>query len=340
MGALALIGALLMMPSVVTAQDDPLRTARDLYASAAYEEALAELSRVESSPETPATMRDKDAYRVFCLVALGRAVEAQERAESLVRSNPLLSVDQFPDASPRIATIFTGVQRRVLPPLVKEAYRTARARALENASDAHSRLLDVRKLLAMAERVGAFDETLADIRMLVDGFLELASAGEPQNRPSATTAATMPSDAASPPAATAPSNATSPPAATAPSNATLRRPSRSRPTPHLRRPRSFPLQQTPASPPRSRSTNRSPTYPPVLLDLVRRLNRPAAINVVINERGAVDDVIVTQSVTAAYRRADCRRRAHMEVQACHEGRRADSIRQPGRDQCQRKIRRR
>jgi len=288
MGALALIVALVMMPSVVTAQDDPLRTARDLYASAAYEEALAELARVESSPETPATMRDKDAYRVFCLVALGRAVEAQERAESLVRSNPLLSVDQFPDASPRIATIFTAVQRRVLPPLVKEAYRTARARALENASDAHSRLLDVRKLLAMAERVGAFDETLADIRMLVDGFLELASAGEPQNRPSATTAATMPSDAASPPAATASSNATSQPAATVPPNAA-----------------SPPAAVVPAAADKGITApiavyQPQPNVPPVLLDLVRRLNRPAAINVVINERGAVDDVVVTQSVTAAY----------------------------------------
>ena len=276
MGALALIVALVMMPSVVTAQDDPLRTARDLYASAAYEEALAELARVESSPETPATMRDKDAYRVFCLVALGRAVEAQERAESLVRSNPLLSVDQFPDASPRIATIFTTVQRRVLPPLVKEAYRTARARALENASDARSRLMDVRSLLAMAERVGAFDETLADIRMLVDGFLELASAGEPQNRPSATTAATMPSDAASPPAATAPSDAAPPPAAVVPAAADT----------GITAPIAVYQPQ--------------PNVPPVLLDLVRRLNRPAAINVVINERGAVDDVIVTQSVTAAY----------------------------------------
>ena len=276
MGALALIVALVMMPSVVTAQDDPLRTARDLYASAAYEEALAELARVESSPETPATMRDKDAYRVFCLVALGRAVEAQERAESLVRSNPLLSVDQFPDASPRIATIFTGVQRRVLPPLVKEAYRTARARALENASDARSRLMDVRSLLAMAERVGAFDETLADIRMLVDGFLELASAGEPPNRPPATTAATMPSDAASPPAATAPSDAAPPPAAVVPAAADT----------GITAPIAVYQPQ--------------PNVPPVLLDLVRRLNRPAAINVVINERGAVDDVIVTQSVTAAY----------------------------------------
>ena len=264
MGTLKLIVALLMVPSVVTAQEDPLRTARDLYASAAYEEALVELARVESSPETPATTRDKDAYRVFCLVALGRAAEAQERAESLVRSNPLLSVDQFPDASPRIATIFTDVQRRVLPPLVKEAYRTARARALENASDAPSRLQDVRKLLAMAERVGAVDETLADIGLLVDGFLELTSASETQNKPSVTTAAATPSDAAPPPAAvvsTAPNTVITPPVAV---------------------------------------YQPQPNVPPVLLDLVRRLNRPAAINVVINERGTVDDVIVTQSVTAAY----------------------------------------
>jgi len=264
MGALGLIVALLMMPSAVTAQDDPLRTARDLYASAAYEEALAELARVESSPETPTTTRDKDAYRVFCLVALGRAAEAQERAESLVRSNPLLSVDQFPDASPRIAAIFAAVQRRVLPPVVKEAYRTARARTIENASDAPSRLRDVRKLLAMAEQVGALDETLADIRMLVDGFLELASAGEPHNRPVATSAATMPPEAASPAAEPVPAAAdtgiTAPMAVYQP----------------------------------------QPTVPPALLDLVRRLNRPAAIDVVINERGAVDDVVVTQSVTAAY----------------------------------------
>ena len=307
MGALALIVALVMMPSVVTAQDDPLRTARDLYASAAYEEALAELARIESSPETPATMRDKDAYRVFCLVALGRAVEAQERAESLVRSNPLLSVDQFPDASPRIATIFTAVQRRVLPPLVKEAYRTARARALENASDAHSRLLDVRKLLAMAERVGAFDETLADIRMLVDGFLELASAGEPQNRPSATTAATMPSDAASPPAATAPSNATSPPAATVTVQRRIsagrgrsrcsrhrhHRPDRGLPTAAQRTARTARLGAQ-AEPPRRDQRGDQRTR------CGRRRHRHP-----VGHRGV--------------RRADCRRRAHMEYKPAMKG---------------------
>jgi TonB family protein len=152
----------------------------------------------------------------------------------------------------------------VLPPLVKEAYRTARARALENASDAPSRLQDVRKLLAMAERVGAVDETLADIALLVDGFLELNSASETQNKPSVATAAATPSDAAPPPAAVVPTAA-----------------------------------DTAVTPPIA-VYQPQPNVPPVLLDLVRRLNRPAAINVVINERGTVDDVIVTPSVTAAY----------------------------------------
>jgi hypothetical protein len=44
-----LMGAVLGAESLVAAEDDPLTTARDLYASAAYVEALAELARVESA---------------------------------------------------------------------------------------------------------------------------------------------------------------------------------------------------------------------------------------------------------------------------------------------------
>ena len=105
------IGAMLGASSLVAAQDDALRAARDLYASAAYEEALVELARVESA--APAMTRDTDVYRTFCLFALGRAAEAQAAAESLVRRDPTLSIDQFPDASPRIAAMFASVRRRV-----------------------------------------------------------------------------------------------------------------------------------------------------------------------------------------------------------------------------------
>jgi TonB family protein len=262
MRALPLIVALLVTPSVASAQDDPLRTARDLYASAAYEEALAELTRVGSSGATPKTP-EIDAYRAFCLVALGRAGEAQAVAEALVRVDPLLSIDRFPDVSPRIATMFAAVRRRVLPQLVKDEYRTARSHALEGASDAKPRLLHVRALLGVAEQIGAFDETLADVRMLVDGFLELVQATEPRHATDVITDAT-PSASISPPAAvvatTADAGITAPTAVYHP----------------------------------------QPRVPPALLELVRRLHKAAAIDVVVNERGMVDDVIVTQSVSAAY----------------------------------------
>jgi TonB family protein len=267
-----LMGAVLGAASLVAAQDDPLRTARDLYASAAYVEALAELARVESAASTPTTTpmitsttrRDTDAYRTFCLFALGRATEAQTAAESLVRRDPTLSIDQFPDASPRIAAMFASVRRRVLPQLVKDEYRAARALAAEKSPEAESRLWHVRQLLDAAEQIGAADETLADVRLVVDGFLELARAAEPRNTAAGATAAAAAPEPPPPPAATVSSSTdigvVAPTAVFQP----------------------------------------QPNIPPVLLNLVRQLRRSSRIDVLINERGTVDEVTVTQPVSPAY----------------------------------------
>jgi TonB family protein len=46
-----------------------------------------------------------------------------------------------------------------------------------------------------------------------------------------------------------------------------------------------------------------PNITPALLELVRRLRLPSEIDVTINERGTVDDVVVTRSVNPAYDRA-------------------------------------
>ena len=43
-----------------------------------------------------------------------------------------------------------------------------------------------------------------------------------------------------------------------------------------------------------------PTVPPPLLELARRLRLPSEIDVIINERGTVDNVVVTRSVNPAY----------------------------------------
>jgi TonB family protein len=262
-----LMGAVLGAASLVAAQDDPLRTARDLYASAAYVEALAELARVESAASTPATSstttrRDTDVYRTFCLVALGRATEAQAVAESLVGRDPTLSIDQFPDASPRIAEMFASVRRRVLPQLVRDEYRVARALAAEKSPEAESRLRHVRQLLDAAEQIGASDETLADVRLVVDGFLELARAAEPRNTAARATAA---ADAPEPP---------SPPAASSATDIRVVAP--------------------------TAVFQPQPNIPPVLLNLVRQLHRSSKIDVLINELGTVDEVTVTQPVSPAY----------------------------------------
>jgi TonB family protein len=253
-----------------SAQDDPLTTARDLYAAAAYDEALAELAHVGSGAP-PAALRETQAYRAFCLIALGRAAEAETVAESLVRTNPMIAVDQYPDASPRIVAMFSAVRKRVLPQMIRDEYRAARAQAVAKAPDAQARLVRVREMLGESEKIGAWDDSLEDLRVLVDGFLELSRASAPAVSAAAVTSPVKDTSEPAAPAAAAPAPTTVT-AATAGVLAPI----------------------VVSQPP--------PVFPPALLDLAKRLHRSGRIDVVINEQGRVEDVIVTQSVNAAYDR--------------------------------------
>src|SRR5262249_62078289 len=105
---------------------------------------------------------------------------------------------------------FAGVRGRALPKLIKDEYRSARARAVESAPEAQSQLQHVRDLLGTAEQIGAWDETLSDLRLLVDGFLELAHAAEPQNLPEAAAAAGPAPPTSQPAAVVSPAGGVSP----------------------------------------------------------------------------------------------------------------------------------
>jgi len=280
MKAFVMTVVLMAAPSAVLAQD-PISAARDLYASAAYAEALAELARVEATAPTSATKRDADVYRTFCLVALGRDSEAQAVAESLVRSDPTLSLDQFPDASPRIATMYASVRRRVLPQVVRDEFRAARALAAGNALEAQPRLRRVRQLLDAAQQLGAWDDTMADMRMIVDGFLDLAHTAERQN--AAAEAAPVASPAPPEPASPSPAVVSSSTALAALSKDALASSSKDAGV----------LAPIPVFQP-------GPAIPPALLLMVRQLHRSSTIDVLINEQGTVDEVTVKQSVTPAY----------------------------------------
>lgn len=261
----------LSLAGPAAAQDDTLRAARDLYASAAYEEALSELTRFAGTP-APALAREMAAYRAFCLMALGRTAEAETIAESLVREDPTLSIDRYRDVSPRIAAMFASVRMRVLPQLIRDEYRTARSLAVARAPDAGSRLNHVRELLAEAQEIGAWDETLADLRVLVDGFLELSRASAPAAPPAAATRAAATGER--PATSVAPGPPSAPTTTASAGDAGVVAP--------------IVISQPP------------PQVPPGLLDLVKRLRRTGTIDVVIDERGTVEDVIVKQSVNSAY----------------------------------------
>jgi tetratricopeptide (TPR) repeat protein len=153
----------------VSAAEDPLTVARGLYASAAYEEALATLDRVEVS----ARSEQIDEYRVFCLFALGRSAEATSAVDALIARNPLFVPDA--DASPRIVTLFTSARRRLLPSLIRQRYLAAREELdRHDYEKAIAAFETVQRLIDEASPDAPVDETSLDLRVLVTGFLDLA----------------------------------------------------------------------------------------------------------------------------------------------------------------------
>jgi len=64
---------------------DRLTAAKDLYASAAYEDALSALSSMDADSTAPDISRQANEYRAFCLYALGRTTEAESVAEAMTR---------------------------------------------------------------------------------------------------------------------------------------------------------------------------------------------------------------------------------------------------------------
>jgi TonB family protein len=170
--AICLIVVPLAAASAAAAQD-PLAAAKDLYASAAYEEALSALTNAREHG-APEVVHQADQYVAFCLLALGRKAEAEAAAESAIREDPLAPLDPR-DASPRIEAMFMLVRKRLLPGLIRDAYRTARAATERGDLTAGAQQLTrVRSMLDAAKGLDAWDETLVDINVLVEGFLELS----------------------------------------------------------------------------------------------------------------------------------------------------------------------
>lgn len=185
----AVVFALISLPAGVAGQET-LQQVKDLYASAAYEEALGVLSRLGS----PEQRLEIERYRVFCLIALDRPSEAEAAIQGILANDPLYSPDE---AAPRVMELFKRVQREATPRLARALYSEGKT-----ALDRKDKDVAVRKfeqLLQLTDDEAVRDGVLvSELRLLAAGFLDLARAKTPAETPAAvgTTGATAAASAA------------------------------------------------------------------------------------------------------------------------------------------------
>ena len=107
-------------------RENPLTAARDLYASARYDEALAVLNGLPSDA-VASDRKSIEQYRSLCLLALGRGTEAESAIAAVVTADPLFMPGEA-DASPRVRAAFSEVRQRLLPQIATDALRRGEGR--------------------------------------------------------------------------------------------------------------------------------------------------------------------------------------------------------------------
>jgi hypothetical protein len=174
--AALLVGVLIVLSAPVAAgADDSLATARELYAAASYEDALAMLDRLRTPADVPDTGRTIAQYRAFCLFALGRTAEAEHAIETAVVTEPSFQPTDA-DTSPRVRAAFGQVRGRVLPGIIQQKYGVAKAAfdRQEFAAAADGFKVVAEMLDDPDVRIAAKSPPLSDLRTLAAGFRELA----------------------------------------------------------------------------------------------------------------------------------------------------------------------
>lgn len=160
---------------------DMIGEARNLYASARYDEALAVLNdlRPAETPNAPTDLKSIEQYRSLCLLALGRGNEAETAIAAVVTADPTYLPGDA-EASPRVRSAFSDVRKRLLPDIAAKQYADAKA--------TFNRKEYVRATQQFKRVIGLIDDPdmggrLVDLRTLASGFLDLAVAATPPPEP-------------------------------------------------------------------------------------------------------------------------------------------------------------
>lgn len=153
---------------------DIVGAARDLYASARYDEALAVLNDLRPSDSATAVVDRKsiEQYRSLCLLALGRGTEAESAIAAVVTADPSYQPGET-EASPRVRAAFSDVRRRLLPEIATSRY--AEAKASFDRKDHVAAVQQFRQAISLLDDPD-MGGRLGDLRTLSAGFLDLAIA--------------------------------------------------------------------------------------------------------------------------------------------------------------------
>ena len=118
------VAAMFVVSAGTAGAQESLARAKAFYAAAAYEDALAALSSV--APSAPSlVVTEAAAYKVFCLLALGRTDDARRAVEAVVRLDPRYRPSEA-EASPRVIAFFDETRRSMLADVARQTYASAR----------------------------------------------------------------------------------------------------------------------------------------------------------------------------------------------------------------------
>jgi TonB family protein len=154
-------------------RENPLSAARDLYASARYDEALAVLNGLQPTNDGgPSDRKSIEQYRSLCLLALNRGTEAESAIAAVVMADPLFMPGEA-EASPRVRAAFSDVRQRLLPEIASTRYASAKAAYdRKEYASAEQQFRDLVTLLNDPQ-IGTRSR---DLRTLAAGFVDLAAA--------------------------------------------------------------------------------------------------------------------------------------------------------------------
>jgi hypothetical protein len=156
------------------ADDAQLDHAKELYRSAAYDEALGVLDTIRATAPSKETLEASE-YRVFCLVALDRKDEARNAIATLISANPFYELSET-QASPRVRAVFTEVRKSLLPSLVQSAY--TEAKAAFDRKDPESAAGFERVLTLLRDPDLSSNSDLGDLAVVAAAFRDLSAARE------------------------------------------------------------------------------------------------------------------------------------------------------------------